>query len=153
VWTTWVALLGDAGHALYRSCVISDGAITISVELCRRQKPSAWTIHRARYDAPHDPLEVAEQVGALLKAADVAVAGTAKAIHSEIGMEDKQGSLSQHASSPALKDGWNATTDPRQEVEHHLRERAYFLWEREGRPEGHAHEFWERACQEAARAA
>ena len=43
--------------------------------------------------------------------------------------------------------------DPRHEYEQHLRERAYFLWEREGRPEGHAHEFWERACQEEARAA
>ncbi|MBL6080630.1 DUF2934 domain-containing protein [Belnapia sp. T18] len=37
--------------------------------------------------------------------------------------------------------------------EHYLRERAYFLWEREGCPEGRALEFWERAYREEARAA
>ena len=29
--------------------------------------------------------------------------------------------------------------------EHSIRERAYFLWEKEGRPEGRDTEFWERA--------
>jgi hypothetical protein len=33
-------------------------------------------------------------------------------------------------------------------IEHRIRERAYFLWEREGRPSGRAVEFWERACRE-----
>jgi hypothetical protein len=98
-------------------------------------------------------VEAAEQVGALLKAADAAVAGTADVRHSGTGMAKKQGNLSERASSPSPEEGWNTMTDPRQEYEHHLRERAYFLWEREGRPEGHAHEFWERACREQAMAA
>jgi hypothetical protein len=51
------------------------------------------------------------------------------------------------------EEGRIVVSDPRHEVEHHLRERAYFLWEREGRPEGLAHEFWERACREEAMAA
>ena len=29
--------------------------------------------------------------------------------------------------------------------EHHIRERAYHLWEKEGSPDGRDHEFWERA--------
>ena len=38
--------------------------------------------------------------------------------------------------------------------EHAIRERAYFIWEREGRPEGRAHDHWlaasveERECQD-----
>ena len=31
------------------------------------------------------------------------------------------------------------------EREHRIRERAYFLWEADGQPEGRADEFWERA--------
>jgi hypothetical protein len=102
---------------------------------------------------PHDLVEAAEQVGALLKAADEAVVGTADADRSGTGMAEEQGRLSRRISGSSPGEGWNATSDPRHEFEHHLRERAYFLWEREGRPEGHAHEFWERACREEARAA
>jgi hypothetical protein len=32
-----------------------------------------------------------------------------------------------------------------QELEQRIRERAYFLWLQNGRPEGHSDEFWERA--------
>jgi hypothetical protein len=34
-----------------------------------------------------------------------------------------------------------------------VRDRAYFIWEREGRPEGRAHEHWNRAIREALRLA
>jgi hypothetical protein len=68
-------------------------------------------------------------------------------------MTEEQDGLSQRVSSPSPEEGRNALFDPWYEFEHHLRERAYFLWEREGRPEGHAHEFWERACREQAMAA
>ena len=34
--------------------------------------------------------------------------------------------------------------------EQHIRERAYFLWHKEGRPEGRNAEFWERARSQAA---
>ncbi len=33
-----------------------------------------------------------------------------------------------------------------------VRDRAYFIWEREGRPEGRANDHWERAVGEAFRA-
>ncbi len=32
-----------------------------------------------------------------------------------------------------------------------VREKAYFIWEREGRPEGRAHDHWYRAIREAFR--
>lgn len=35
--------------------------------------------------------------------------------------------------------------------EQKVRDRAYFLWEREGRPEGRAHDHWTRAVMEASR--
>ena len=45
-------------------------------------------------------------------------------------------------------------SDKTSELEERVRERAYFLWEREGRPEGRAEEYWRRAAElEAAEAA
>lgn len=38
------------------------------------------------------------------------------------------------------------------EKEQYLRDRAYFIWEREGRPEGRAFDHWVRAVREAFRA-
>jgi hypothetical protein len=35
--------------------------------------------------------------------------------------------------------------DPNAELEQRIRERAYFLWQEEGCPEGRAEEFWDRA--------
>jgi hypothetical protein len=102
---------------------------------------------------PHDPLEAAEQVGTLLKVADEALAEAADASRSGTGMAEEPAILPQRVSSPSPEEGWDAMSDPRHEFEHHLRERAYFLWEREGRPEGHAYEFWERACREQTMAA
>ena len=43
--------------------------------------------------------------------------------------------------------------DPSPEFERRVRERAYLMWEREGRPEGRAEEFWERARELEAMAA
>ena len=37
----------------------------------------------------------------------------------------------------------------RREDEQYLRDRAYFIWEREGRPEGRAFDHWVRAMREA----
>ena len=37
--------------------------------------------------------------------------------------------------------------------EQSIRDRAYFIWEREGRPEGRAHDHWYRAAREAFRRA
>jgi hypothetical protein len=35
--------------------------------------------------------------------------------------------------------------------EQYVRDRAYFIWEREGRPDGRAHDHWYRATTEASR--
>ena len=32
--------------------------------------------------------------------------------------------------------------------EHHIRQRAYEIWEQEGRPDGRQDEHWAQACQE-----
>jgi hypothetical protein len=42
---------------------------------------------------------------------------------------------------------------PGEDLERRIRERAYFLWLREGRPAGRAAEHWLRACDEEAAAA
>jgi Protein of unknown function (DUF2934) len=43
-------------------------------------------------------------------------------------------------------------SDKKQELEQRIRERAYFLWERDGCPDGYAEQYWERASEiEAAR--
>jgi len=39
--------------------------------------------------------------------------------------------------------------EPDQTKDRAVRERAYFLWEREGRPEGRANDHWQRAVREA----
>ena len=36
-------------------------------------------------------------------------------------------------------------SDTEQDLERRIRERAYALWEEDGRPEGRADEYWERA--------
>jgi hypothetical protein len=36
-------------------------------------------------------------------------------------------------------------SDTTQELEQRIRERAYFLWEKDGCPDGHADQYWERA--------
>jgi Protein of unknown function (DUF2934) len=43
-------------------------------------------------------------------------------------------------------------SDIKQELEQRIRERAYFLWERDGCPDGRSDQFWRRASEvEAAR--
>jgi hypothetical protein len=154
-WITWVAPMDDRGTALYRSVVVADDSITVAVDLHRHQGSEHRTIHRGRCGLPQDPEPISAQVNALLKAADEAVA---KALQPSCGGKDV---LPKHRGRPP---SWRVSGTPEDErqddtsvvghvPEHHLRERAYFLWEREGRPEGRAHEFWDRARQEEARAA
>jgi hypothetical protein len=102
---------------------------------------------------PHDPVEAAERARVLLKTADEVVARTVDADGSGTGMTEEHGRPSYRVAGASRDEERNGVSDPRHEFEHHLRERAYFLWEREGRPEGCAHELWERACREEARAA
>ena len=41
--------------------------------------------------------------------------------------------------------------DTNHDNEQTVRDRAYYIWEREGRPEGRAHDHWHRAIREASR--
>jgi hypothetical protein len=38
-------------------------------------------------------------------------------------------------------------SDAKQELEQRIRERAYFLWQQNGCPDGHADQYWERASE------
>ncbi|MFC7538210.1 DUF2934 domain-containing protein [Siccirubricoccus deserti] len=106
-----------------------------------------------RSGARPEPISV--RIDALLKAADEAAVRA---------LQPDQGGEGVRPERPGRSPSWQISDTPEggrqddtsivgHEPEHHLRERAYFLWEREGRPEGRAHEFWCRARQEEARAA
>jgi hypothetical protein len=97
---------------------------------------------------PHDPVEAAEYACALLRAADEAVSRIGDTGRSEMGMTEGHGRPSCRVAGASWGGGRNGASDACPKLEHHLRERAYFLWEREGCPDGQAHEFWERACRE-----
>ncbi len=87
-WAIWMAPVGDGGDALYRSLVLADGAITVTVELhsCRGSGPR--TVHRGRCGLPSDPGEAAERVRLLLGAADRAAS---RAVEAPRGGEDAVG--------------------------------------------------------------
>ena len=81
-WATWVSPLGrgGGGDALYRSLVLADGAIAVTVELhaCRGVS-GPRTVHRGRCGLPPDPQQTAERVRLLLAAADRAAARAVEA--------------------------------------------------------------------------
>lgn len=72
-WTAWVAPLGGrGGGALYRSLVLADGAIVVTIDLLPQRGAGAGVVHRGRCDLPRDATEVAQRVRLLLVAADEA---------------------------------------------------------------------------------
>ena len=85
-WATWVAPLGRGGGraaALYRSLVLADGAIAVTVELhAGRGGSGPRTVHRGRCGLPPDPERTGELVRLLLGAADRAAA---KAVAAHLG--------------------------------------------------------------------
>jgi hypothetical protein len=83
-WATWVSPLGDGGDALYRSLVLADGAIAVTVDLHSRGLSGTRTIHRGRCGLPRDPERTAERARLLLAAADRAAA---KAVEARRGGE------------------------------------------------------------------
>jgi hypothetical protein len=143
-----VAPLDDDGGDLYRLLIVADGAITIAVDLHPRHRSRPHALHRGRCDVPHDPVEAAERVCALLRVADGAVTRTVDAGRSGTGMAEGHARSSCRVAVASQTGRRNGASEACHELEHHLRERAYFLWEQEGRPDGQAHEFWERACRE-----
>jgi hypothetical protein len=98
-------------------------------------------------------VEAAERACGLLRVADEAVAKTVDASRSGTGVAEGHEKPSCRVAGASQDEGRNGASEACHELEHHLRERAYFLWEQEGRPDGQAHEFWERACREEAKAA
>jgi hypothetical protein len=89
-WATWVAPLGrGVGDALYRSMVLADGAIAVTVELhaaaARRGGSGPRTVHRGRCRLPTDPQQAAERMRLLLAAADRAAAKAVQAHRGEEG--------------------------------------------------------------------
>ncbi len=84
-WATWVSPLGDGGDALYRSLVLADGNIAVTIELHSPHGSGPRTVHRGRCGMPPDPGEAAERVRLLLGAADRAAS---RAVETRRGEED-----------------------------------------------------------------
>jgi hypothetical protein len=132
-WTTWVSLLGDGGDALYRSLVVGDGAISVTVDLHSRRRSGTRTIHRGRCGLPPDPEQTAERVGLLLTVADKAVARAPGADRGGgEGAATGRASLSSERASPssrrvpaaALAGRRDGVSAARHETEDRTRERA-----------------------------
>jgi hypothetical protein len=130
VWATWVAPLGrsgDGGDALYRSLVLADGAIAVTVELLSRRGGSGpRTVHRGQCGLPPDPEQIAERVRLLLGAADRAAARAVEAQRGAAAAAGR-GRPSQrglHGDVP-LEAPWDGgVSDGRREREDGLREHA-----------------------------
>ena len=128
-WTTWEAPLGEGGDALYRSLVLADGAIAVTVELHSPGAPEMRTIHRGRCGLPPDPDQTAERVRLLLGAADRAAA---RAVEARCGGQGAAATAghgrppSRRVPDPAREDGRDdgAVSAARQEHEERSRERA-----------------------------
>ncbi len=104
-WTTWVLPLGESGDALYRSLVLADGAIAVTVELHSRRRSGPRTIHRGRCGLPPDPEQTAEHVRLLLGAADRAVAKAVEADRGRDGAAAGRGRPSSRPVPDASQDG------------------------------------------------
>ena len=129
-WATWVASLDrGVGDALYRSLVLADGAVAVTVELhaaARRGGSGPRTVHRGRCGLPPDPQQAAERVRLLLAAADRAAAKAAQAHRGEEGATAGRKGSSSHrlldAARDTRRDG--SLSAARREPEEDTRERA-----------------------------
>ena len=152
-WITWVAPKGDHGDAFYRTLVVADGSIAVTIDFHPCRGSGHRTIYRGRHALPQHPKPATGRFYALLKAADEAVSKVLQEDRSGASVETVAGTGSSHSAGAPPSTQEAAARARGHDPEHYLRERAYFLWEREGRPEGRAQEFWERAYREEARAA
>ena len=151
-WATWVTILDDGGDALYRSIVVDEASIVVTVDLDQRHQPGMRLLHRIRGDLPPDRGQVGERVRELLAEADDQVRRAVTLMPQGARAAIGRASPPLRASS-RQKGGHDDVSGASRDAEHRTRERAYLLWEREGRPEGRAEEFWAKAYQEEARAA
>ena len=125
-WATWVSLLGDGGDALYRSLIVGDGAIAVTVDLHSRRRSGTRTIHRGRCGLPPDPEQTAERVGLLLTVADKAVA---RAVEADRGGGDgvaggRASPRSRRVPGPSGDGRRDGVSAARHETEDRTRERA-----------------------------
>jgi len=118
--------LGEGGDALYRSLVLADGAIAVTVELRSRGAPEPQTIHRGRCGLPLDPDQTAERVRVLLGAADRAAARALEARRGGQGAAAGHGKPpSRSVPEPARDSGRDgAVSAARHQHEERSRERA-----------------------------
>ena len=128
-WATWVSPLGG-GDALYRSLVLAEGAIAVTVDLHSGGVSGPRTVHRGRCGLPPDPEEAAERVRLMLRAADRAAAEVGEARR---GGEDAAAGHGR-PSAPRVPDGASrderrdgAVSAARHEREGRIREHA--RWE------------------------
>lgn len=150
-WITWIAPMGDDGDALYCLLVLADGDITVSISRYGGHGSETPTIHRARHKLPQDRQEAAKRVHALLRVADEVAARTVQSARDAERAAAERRHIASRRRTGAPRDGGQDAASARHIPEHRLRERAYFLWEQEGRPAGRAEEFWQRALRELAR--
>jgi hypothetical protein len=138
-WIAWMAPWGDCGDALYRCLVIADGSVSIAIEFQRHGGVGARSIYRGRWDLPpaDEDGDIAPRIRLLLAAADAAAAKATEATRQREGADRADGVRWREE----MGDG----------PERRIRERAYFLWLREGCPTGRDQEFWVQACLEEAR--
>jgi precorrin-2 methylase len=132
--------VSESEDRLYRTLVVADGVVSVIVE-AQRAGAASQIVHRAQCAASPDVGETAERVWRLLAASD-ATASRA--------LEQSQRTRRDEAVGPhfaSRRSAAGAQIESRL-AEGRIRERAYFLWERAGRPFGRAEEFWERARQE-----
>jgi hypothetical protein len=120
---------------------VANGVVSVVIEAHSAKGAAPQIVHRAQCAASPDAGETAERVWRLLAASDATASRT---------MEARQRPRHDEAVGPHFASRHSAARaqiEPRL-AEGRIRERAYFLWEREGRPFGRAEEFWERARQE-----
>ena len=157
-WAAWVSPLGDGGDALYRSLVLADGAIVVTVELHSRGVSGTRTIHRGRCGLPRDPEQTAERVRLLLGAADRAAARVLEVRRSGVAgaAAGREEPPSRRVPDDAPQGGGPEcdVSAARHERGNRTREHAHLPREREGHLEGRAAgEPRGGACREAATAA
>ena len=157
-WAAWLSPLGHGGDALYRSLVLADGAIIVTVELHSRGVSGTRTIHRGRCGLPRDPEQTAERVRLLLGAADRAAARVLEVRRSGVAgaAAGREEPPSRRVPDDAPQGGGPEcdVSAARHERGNRTREHAHPPREREGHLEGRAaDEPRGGACREAATAA
>ena len=155
-WATWVSPFGEGGgDALYRSLVVADSAIAVTVELHSPRASALRTVHRGRCGLPRDPDQTAERVRLLLGAADRAAAKAVEAQREDATAAGHGKPSPRRVDDTTLQDARRdrGASAGRHERGDRDRDQAHLPREPDGSPEGWVDEAWERARREPATAA